>query len=84
MLLGDPNEFWGKWTPFKMAKSVFKHPIWDGIHHLTRAHKILLLGKGNDKWKFSWEPLFCKQKNSYDIKEMSKEMLNSVERVKSV
>ena len=81
MLLGDPNEFWGKWTPFKMFKRVFKHSIWDGIHHLTRAHKILLLGKGNYVWKFSWETSSCKEKNLYDIKEVSKEMLNFVEKV---
>ena len=82
MHLGDPNEFWGKWTPFKVLKSLFKQSTWNKIHHLTRAHKILLLGKGSHVWTFIHGVSSYKEKNLYHIKELSKDMLNSIERVK--
>ena len=80
MLLGDPNEFWGKWTPFKMARNFFGQTIRQQINKLMRAHKILLLEKGNTTWKFSWDPS-DKDRSCFDIDVVPKEILNAIEKV---
>ena len=59
----------------KMARNLFGQTIRQQIHKLMRAHKILLLEKGNTTWKFSWEP--CDK----DIDEVPKDILDAIEKV---